>query len=257
MKFKVPQEVNLKQGENFIKKGSRIKGNIAVDATLRAAVKRQAGEITNHKRILISKEDLREKIRRHHSPYLINFVVDNSWSTHMETTLKQVKGIALKFLEDAASKHDRISMITFSHSRNPQGVLILPPTSSLQMAYRRLKEIPLSGSTPLPHAMQSASRVLKKEYYKKPNAVPVLVLITDGISTVPYHPGEDPYHEMLELSRAFRKEPFLVLVVDISSKKETKHNYCKEIATLAGGRYLHISDLTLSTLKENISGGIS
>jgi len=228
--------------------GTTLPGGVAVDASIRAAAARQAGR----GKIQIEKTDLREKIRRHRSPYLICFVVDNSWSAHVEATLEKVKGVALSFLKDAGFQRDRVAMVTFYHSRSPQGRLILPPTNSHYLAARRLKEIPLSGSTPLPDAINLARTTLRSEYRKKQNVIPVLVLLTDGLPTAASKPGRDPYLELEAVCRLLSKEPFLVLVVDVTSGEEEKKSNCRQIAALTGGRYLKLAELTRRTLEKII-----
>jgi len=96
---------------------------VALDATLRAAACRFAGRPSES--LKIHPEDLREKIRRHRSPYMMVFVLDNSWSVHVDKTLEATKGVVLSFLKDAKIHKDKISLVAFRHSRKPDAALKL------------------------------------------------------------------------------------------------------------------------------------
>ena len=145
----------------------------ALDATLRAAAARNAGAGAAPLKIL--PQDLREKARRHRSPYAIVFVVDNSWSMHVETTVERTKGAVLDFLKDASTYHDKVGLIAFRHNRIPDATVCLPLTNSYSLATERLRRIPLSGTTPLPDGFRKALRLLRQERGKYHNALPLIV----------------------------------------------------------------------------------
>ncbi len=106
---------------------------------------------------VVSPEDLRRKVRGHRSPYAVCFVLDNSWSIHAERMVEKAKGIVFRLLEDATARGDRVALVAFRGGL-PEATVALPLTSSMALAYRRLKAVPLSGQTPLADALHRGRR---------------------------------------------------------------------------------------------------
>ncbi|GEM_PF-1927263 len=223
--------------------------DVALDATLRAAAARAVGQ--GGGKLEVQPEDLRERLRRHRSPYAIAFIVDNSWSIHVEKTLERVKAVVLDLLRDAYHHHDRVALVAFRHSRKPDATVFLPPTSSLARAAARLRRIPVSGSTPLPDAIWKAHRLLSQERLKHRNAIPVLVVVTDGLPNVAIRQGDDPYDEVARLCRRLAWERIATLVVDTEpAGQEAGRSNCRQMAALSRGRYLPLSRLTRRALQQ-------
>jgi len=218
-------------------------GAVALDASLRAAAARLAA--SRDQRLVIQPEDLREKVRRSRSPFVIAFVLDNSWSMHVETTLERTKGIVLELLKNARTYHDKVALVAFRHNRRPDATVCLPPTTSYALALERLQQVPLSGSTPLPDGIRKAYHVLHRERVKYHNAIPVMVIVTDGLPNVAIRQGNDPYEEVRTLCRHLRWEGITTLVVDTEATGPAAvHCNCREMASLSGGTYLPLSLLT-------------
>lgn len=232
--------------------GGDIGSDVALDATLRAAAARQAGNSAG--KLRVTAEDLRQKIRRHRSPYTLVFVVDNSWSIHVDRTLELTKGVVLALLRDARTHRDRVAMITFRHGRRPDATVCLPPTGSYSRAARRLVRIPLTGSTPLPDAMRKAYRVLHQTRTQYQNAIPVLVVISDGLPNVAIYPQGDPYEEIRTLCRQLRRAKIFTIVVDTESGgRDAVRSNCREMASVSDGSYLKLSELSLETIEEAVA----
>ena len=225
---------------------------MALDATLRAAACRFAGR--PRESLKIHPEDLREKIRRHRSPYMMVFVLDNSWSVHVDKTLEATKGVVLSFLKDAKIHKDKISLVAFRHSRKPDATVCLPPTSSYNRASSRLRKIPLTGSTPLPDALLKAYRLIYQARIQYQNAIPVMVIVTDGLPNASIQPKGDPYAELGLLCRRLRREGIPTLVVDTESEGiDSARSACREMAALSGGRYLSLSDLSTESIETAVA----
>jgi magnesium chelatase subunit D len=235
-------------------------GDIALDATFRAAVARVS---RSGAKLEVRTEDLREKLRKHRSPYLITFVVDNSWSMHVERTLEKTKGVVLALLKDARVYHDKVAMVAFRHSRKPDATVCLPLTTSYAVAAERLRKLALSGTTPLPDAIRKAYGLLRQEINKYRNAIPVMVIITDGLPNIPLRAGGDPYKDISLLCRRLKREGISTIVVDTEPRgSEAASSYCREMAQLSGGVYLPFSGFTplsiqlaLDTRNEQLSAG--
>lgn len=218
-------------------------GDVALDATLRAAAARSVRQRT--RRLSIQTQDLREKVRRHHSPFVIAFVVDNSWSIHVETTLERTKGVVLELLRDAHIHHDKVALIAFRHSRRPEAVVCLPPTTSYALARERLQKIPLSGSTPLPDAIRKAYHLLRQERTKYHNAIPVMVIVSDGLPNVPIQSGANPYEEVSALCHRLHWEGIQTIIVDTEpTGRSAEQSNCRQMAALSHGKYLPLSQLS-------------
>ncbi len=226
-------------------------GDVALDASLRAAAARLVGR--PERRLVVQPEDLREKIRRSRSPFVIAFVLDNSWSMHVELTLERTKGVVLELLKNARIYRDKVALIAFRHSRRPDATVCLLPTSSYALAMERLRQVPLSGSTPLPDGIRKAYHILRRERIKYHNAIPVMVIVTDGLPNVPIRQGDDPYEEVRTLCRHLRWEGIVTVVVDTEpSGPAAARCNCREMAHLSGGIYLPLSLLSRERLEEAV-----
>ena len=98
-----------------------------------------------------------------------------------------MKGLVFGLLEDAAARGDRVSLVAFRSAcpRRPSRCA----TGSLARAGECLRDIPLSGRTPLAEALDLAGRLLRQELRKRRNARPLLVCVSDGLPNVPLHGG--------------------------------------------------------------------
>jgi magnesium chelatase subunit D len=226
--------------------------DVALDATLRAA----AGRLSKVRSggLKVRPEDLRERIRRHRSPYIIAFVLDNSWSIHVERTLETTKGVVLALLKEARNYRDKVALVAFRHSRQPDAAVCLPPTNSYRRAAECLKKIPLTGCTPLPDALSKAYGLLRQTRIKYQNAIPVMVIITDGLPNAPCLPKGDPYEEVRQISRRLCWEAIPTVVVDTEPQgSDSPRSMCREMTALSGGRYLTLSQLNLESIEAAVA----
>ena len=178
--------------------------DLALDATLRAAAPHQverrkelrphpnplpggegtirAGEGTEDApAFLIEPWDVREKVRETKTGSLILFVVDASGSMGAQRRMVAVKGAILSLLLDAYQRRDRVGLIAF---RGTEAQVLLPPTSSVDLAHIMLSEMPTGGRTPLSRGLLLAMEVIEAEKQKDRNLLPLLVAMTDGRANV-------------------------------------------------------------------------
>ena len=221
--------------------------DLALDATLRAAAAR-AG-LHGRRRIAVGSEDLRRKVRSHRSPFAVVLVIDNSYSVHAERMVERVKGLALRLLEDAAHRGDRVALVAFKGGV-PEATVALPLTRSLPLAKRRLESIPLSGRTPLADALARARRLLRQELLKHPNAVPLVVCVTDGLPTVPLRPGGDPVTDALGEARELRRARIACVVADASPPGQRAAGIGPALAAAADGLHLPFEQLVPGAFAE-------
>jgi magnesium chelatase subunit D len=154
--------------------------------------------------------------------------------------IEKVKGLVFELLEDAATRGDRVALVAF-RGGVPEGTVVLPLTKSVALARRRLRQIPLSGQTPLADALRRGRLLLRQERFKHANSLPLLVLVTDGLPTVPLRRGGDPVADVLAEARALQRDRIACLVADASSAGAA--SCAPEIARLTRGRLVPVAEL--------------
>lgn len=167
-------------------------GGIHLTETIRAAAPHQAARRADGppaddaaRRIMFRSDDLRVAVREGHESNLVLFCVDASGSMAARRRMEQVKTAILSLLLDAYQRRDKVGLVTF---RADHAELALPPTSSIDIAARRLEDLPAGGRTPLAEGLLQAADALRLEKVRDPRRRPLLVVITDGRAT---H-GADP-----------------------------------------------------------------
>lgn len=174
--------------------------DLAFDATLRAAAPHQANRDRSKLALALEKHDLREKVRVRRSANLILFVVDASWSMAVAERMEATKGAIMSLLTDAYQRRDRVGLIVF-HKNDSN--LVLPPTSSVQLAKKALRDIAVGGKTPLSAGMLMAYEVFRQEAIRHPDVMPLMILLTDGAGNVSLSdmPPQEEAHRIAELIR--------------------------------------------------------
>ena len=213
--------------------------DLAFDATLRAAAPHQVerrshphpnpppqGEgIVEEERpaFLIEPHDVREKVRETKTGSLVLFVVDASGSMGAQRRMVAVKGAILSLLLDAYQRRDRVGMIAF---RGTAAQVLLPPTSSVDLAHALLSDMPTGGRTPLSRGLLLAMETIESERQKDRNVLPLLALLSDGRANVAMGsadaggtaPGEGgsslPIAEARAIAAAIKEQRIPAVVVD-------------------------------------------
>jgi magnesium chelatase subunit D len=160
-------------------------GDLALAATIRAAAPHQRVRGRAGSGLVLRREDLRKNVREGREGNLVLFVVDASGSMAARRRMCGVKGAVLSLLTDAYQRRDKVGLISF---RGEGARVLLPPTSSVELAASRLEELPTGGRTPLAAGLERAAEVLKRERLRDKERRPLLVLLTDGRATA----GPDP-----------------------------------------------------------------
>jgi magnesium chelatase subunit D len=155
--------------------------------TLRASIvwqkirKQQAlgkSKPTNHRKIIIRKDDFRYQKIEQKAKSTIVFAIDASGSSALHR-LAEAKGAIELLLAQCYVRRDQVAVIAF---RGNTAEIILPPTRSLTRAKRSLAGLPGGGGTPLASAIDCLT-VLTKIIHKK-GETPFVVLLTDGRANV-------------------------------------------------------------------------
>ena len=207
--------------------------DIAMDATIRAAAIRQ-GDLN------IEKADLREKVRAKKVSSVIMFVVDASGSMAAMEGVDLTKATVMALLEDSYQKRDKVGLITVSGNK---AEILLPLTSSIQMAVKCLRKIPTEGLTPLSDGLYKGFRILRSELWKKSNVIAMLVVVSDGRGNVPLE--LNIRKEIIAICEEIKKHDIHVVVIDTSdsSAPPIGVSYNKEISETSGGEYFRLDEM--------------
>ncbi|OAG27766.1 ATP-binding protein [Thermodesulfatator autotrophicus] len=209
--------------------------DIAVSATLKAAAPYQrlrgAGP---GKGFIVKPQDLREKLRRAKTGHLLIFCVDASGSMAAQARMRETKGAIMSLLLSAYQKRDQVAMITF---RGKEARLVLPPTNSVELAGRLLRDLPVGGSTPLSAALALLNKLLHQKTTREPEKPVSVFLITDGRGNVSLGEGK-PQDEVKRLAQSLSHSfPQVSFVVIDTETGQVKLEMARELAGALKAQY--------------------
>jgi magnesium chelatase subunit D len=201
--------------------------DLAFDATLRAAAVHQKqrrqqlakvesaaqnrkSKIENPK-FLVRRSDYQNKVRVRRTANLVVFVVDASWSMAVAERMAATKGAIMSLLTDAYQRRDRVGLIVFQKST---ATLVLPPTSSVELAQKALGDIPVGGKTPLAAGLTLAYTVVMREKRLHPEVMPLLIILTDGAGNVSMG-NLPPQVEAYRIANMIRDEHIRAVVINM------------------------------------------
>lgn len=172
-------------------------------ATLLATAGRQQGAGVPRPR----PEDVRRAVREGREGNLVIFVVDASGSMAARDRMSAVTGAALSLLRDAYQRRDKVAVITF---RQQDARVLLPPTTSVHIAGRRLARFDTGGKTPLAQGLLAARDLVIREKARDRARRSLVVVLTDGRATG----GPDPLGRTRQAAAALVAEGAAAVVVD-------------------------------------------
>jgi magnesium chelatase subunit D len=223
--------------------------DIALDATIRAAAPRQR-EREGALAVKVEQADLREKVREQKMGNTILFVVDASGSMGAEQRMTEVKGAILSLLIDAYQKRDRVGLVAF---RGSGAEVLLPPTSSVELARKSLKTLPVGGKTPLAHGLVRGLEVLQRELMVNRHTLPRMVLISDGKGNVGLGAAGSPLDHAREAAACIRSAGIPSLVID-SEKGFLSFGLAQAISEDMGAAYVRLDDLRAGEIAGVVKG---
>ena len=228
--------------------------DIAFDATIRAAAPHQKDRCSSDGvAINVLDQDIRDKIRVGKVSTATLFVVDASGSMGASNRMESAKGAVLSLLMDSYQKRDRIGMVAF---RGNDADVLLPLSRSVDLAFKRLRDLPTGGKTPLSAGFNSGLNLLLTALRKNEEVIPIMILISDGRANVPLG-NAGIKEELRKIAEEARSAGIHLVVLDTESAGGTfikMHlGYCRDIAEHAGGRYYSVDQLSSGQVHEIVS----
>ncbi|ASF12622.1 VWA domain-containing protein [Nocardia brasiliensis] len=192
-------------------------------------------------------EDLRGAYREGREGNLVVFVVDASGSMAARDRLSAVTGAVVTLLRDAYQRRDKVAVITV---RGQDAELVLPPTSSVDIAVRRLSGMRTGGKTPLAAGLLKAREIVQRERVRDPRRRPMLVLLTDGRATG----GVDPVPRARTAAALLAQDGVTSIVVDCE-RGMIRLGLAAELARELRGGYLRLAELTGDSVADIVRAG--
>jgi magnesium chelatase subunit D len=151
--------------------------------------------------------DVRRAVREGREANLVIFVVDASGSMAARDRMSAVSGATQSLLRDAYQRRDKVAVITF---RGQDATVLLPPTSSVYVASRRLARFDTGGRTPLAQGLLAARDLVVRERARDRGRRALVVVLTDGRATG----GPDPLGRTRAAAARLVAEGAAAVVVD-------------------------------------------
>jgi magnesium chelatase subunit D len=187
-------------------------------------------------------DDVRRAIREGREGNLVIFVVDASGSMAARDRMSAVSGATLSLLRDAYQRRDKVAVITF---RQQDAQLLLPPTTSVHIAGRRLARFDTGGKTPLAQGLLAARDVVVREKARDRARRSLVVVLTDGRATG----GPDPLGRARTAAGLLVAEGAAAVVVDC----ETSHvrlGLAEQLAGYLGAPAVRLAQLRADALTD-------
>jgi magnesium chelatase subunit D len=215
-------------------------GGLHLVETIRAAAPHQQARGRTGGRLRFETTDLRTARREGREANLVLFCVDASGSMAARKRMEQVKTAILSLLLDAYQRRDKVGLVTF---RGDGADVALPPTHSVDIAARRLAELPAGGRTPLAEGLLTAAEVLRVEAVRDPRRRPLLIVITDGRAT---H-GADAVARSRQAAQWIAEHRTTAVVVDCE-QGPMRMGLAGSLAQAMQATHLPIADVSASAL---------
>ncbi|RKX58294.1 MAG: hypothetical protein DRP29_06875 [Thermodesulfobacteriota bacterium] len=236
------------KGGRYVRSVMKERKEIAIIPTIRASAPYQ--KIRGKKdRLIIKEEDFRYKEKERKMRHTVIFTVDGSGSMGAQQRMIAVKSAIFSLLIDCYQKRDKVSMIVF---RKDKAEIILPPTSSIELALKRLKEIPTGGKTPLSAGLMETYKLIKNLKLKEPLTRFIVAILTDGKANVSIS-DKKPLEEVQSLCQILQKIPLVdYIVIDT----ENKESFLRMNLALKLSQWLNAHYFTLESLRSDTIFGL-
>lgn len=223
-----------------VRAGVGAEGRLHLPATIRAAAGQQRPRGRTDGALRLAREDLRRAVLEGREANLVLFCVDASGSMAARRRMEAVKTAVLSLLLDAYQRRDKVGLVTFGGSG---ATLTLPATTSVEVAARRLADLPSGGRTPLAEGLLCAAETLRVEAIRDPRRRPLLVVVTDGRATA----GADALRRSVQAADHLRRSGVAAVVIDCETGK-INFGLAKALALHLGAECLEVGDVNAEVL---------
>jgi magnesium chelatase subunit D len=194
----------------------------------------------------VDPDDLRRAIREGREANLVIFVVDASGSMAARDRMSAVSGATVSLLRDAYQRRDKVAVITF---RGVGAEILLPPTSSVHIASRRLARFDTGGKTPLAQGLLAARDMIARERVREPARRSLVVVLTDGRATG----GPDPVGRAGAAAALLAAEGAAAVVVDCETSW-VRLELAEQLGGLLGAPTVRLAQLRADGLTKVVRG---
>jgi magnesium chelatase subunit D len=225
--------------------------DIAFDATIRTAApfqrRRSVERVERKLAFVVKRQDLQRKVRVRRAANLVLFVVDASWSMAAAERMEATKGAIVSLLHDAYQRRDQVGLIVFQRE---EARVVLPPTSSVELAQHALRAIPVGGKTPLSAGLLAAYRTCILAQRREPEIMPLLIILTDGAGNVSMT-GLPPQEEMARMAGMIHDSHYRTVVVNMEHPAFDR-GLAQQLANLLGGPCYTLPELKADALVKTV-----
>jgi magnesium chelatase subunit D len=192
---------------------------------------------------VVTPTDVRLPVREGREGNLVLLAVDASGSMAARRRLREVKTAVLSLLLDAYQRRDKVGVVTF---RGRDAEVVLPPTSSVEAAAARLRDLRAGGRTPLAEGLLTSAEVLRVEALKDAGRRPLLVVVTDGRATA----GSDALIRAMRAAALLRARGVASVVVDCEDRGVGRVGLglAGRLADALGAEHLDLGEVAAATL---------
>jgi Mg-chelatase subunit ChlD len=230
--------------------------DLAFDATIRTAAPFQHRRLEEraHRKVafVVKRGDLQKKVRVRRAANLVLFVVDASWSMAAAERIEATKGAVLSLLHDAYQRRDQVGLIVFQRE---EARIVLPPTSSVELAQQALRNVPVGGKTPLSAGLLAAFRVCTAAVRRNPEIKPLIIILTDGAGNVSVT-GMPPQEESRRMAMMIHDSHFRTIIINMEHPAFDR-GLAQDLANFIGGPCYTLPELKaealLKTVKQELS----
>ncbi len=224
--------------------------DIALDATLRAAAGRGAGE---GRALPIAPDDLRAKVRSGAAASSVLFLLDTSDTLVRDERIGATISALFSLLKASQQRRDRVALLVFHNNEVRE---ILPFTNSIELATEHVKAgaVPAGGNTPLVPALKRGYEMLQVETRAHPDSQPLLVLLSDCEGNVSLE-GRSSEEEALEWAHLIRLHQVRSLIVNLTAFAEMDYGRPKRLAEALDAELVDATTLKGGGLSEKLLVG--
>ncbi|MCB0159639.1 MAG: VWA domain-containing protein, partial [Caldilineaceae bacterium] len=164
------------------------------------------------------------------------------------------KGAIFSLLVDAYQRRDQVGLVVFQRDK---ARLVLPPTSSVELAQKALQDIPVGGKTPLSSGLYLSWQVIENARRRDSELRPLLILLTDGAGNVSMT-GMPAQEEAGRIAEMFAQNNMRAIVINMEHAAFDR-GLAQKLADALGGVCYNLpelrADTLLSTVKREIDLG--